>query len=240
MWRCISTILWFACFWACRAIAIAMFRVRRGLLWSWTALRAAVRSAGAPSYVRRAMGALAGAALASSVQVDFDEPMDPASFSIADDVLGFTGPAGSIAVTGHNWIDADTLELTFDPINVDGYYAPHLKSGILDMPGQPLDQNNNEIGGESQDGYMADLTGSVKIGGRKVAPAAPGDRVGQGIQGHSIADLRRRINAPVPALGASSVVQSAIRNPQWNHPQSPPYDSVGRILARGASCQTGS
>jgi len=198
MWRCISTILWFACFWACRAIAIAMFRVRRGLLWSWTALRAAVRSAGAPSYIRRAsswaalapaarasavrwaMGALAGAALASSVQVDFDEPMDPASFSIADDVLGFTGRAGSIAVTGHNWIDADTLELTFDPINVDGYYAPHLKSGILDMPGQPLDQNNNEIGGESQDGYMADLTGSVKIGGRKVAPAARAIGSGKG------------------------------------------------------------
>ena len=56
----------------------------------------------------------------SQVVVTFSEPMAAGSFSLAADVTNLQGPAGAVAVTGHQWLAADRLQLTFPPQTVAG------------------------------------------------------------------------------------------------------------------------
>jgi hypothetical protein len=50
----------------------------------------------------------------STIDFQFDQPMDTASFSIADDVMSFTGP-GAVdllpTISGFSWISSTLLRL---------------------------------------------------------------------------------------------------------------------------------
>jgi hypothetical protein len=94
-----------------------------------------------------------------SIRLDFNNPMDTNSFSEISDVVSFTGPQGPILVNGHNWPDAQTLELTFESQLTIGPYQLVLGPEILDVAGNALDQDNDLVPGEiPDDRYTASFT----------------------------------------------------------------------------------
>jgi hypothetical protein len=96
----------------------------------------------------------------SSIEFDFDEPMNTSSFSVADDVASFTGPGGldlRPQITGFTWVDNDTLRVSFNTRTADGTYTMVLGPQILSADnGRPMDQDGDETPGEAtQDRYTA-------------------------------------------------------------------------------------
>jgi hypothetical protein len=94
-----------------------------------------------------------------SMRFDFDLPMDGASFSLAHDIVSFTGPGGSLTATGYRWADADTLEVMFDPQWTMGAYKMVIGPEILDLHGNAMDQDHDLVPGEvPDDQYAATFT----------------------------------------------------------------------------------
>ena len=89
----------------------------------------------------------------SSIDINFSQTMNPASFSIADDITSFTGP-GNVnllsQITGSTWANANTtLHITFAPQAVDGNYSIVIGPQILAASdGSAMDQSGNGIAGE--------------------------------------------------------------------------------------------
>jgi len=92
-----------------------------------------------------------------AIQFDFGRPMDPASFALAEDIVRFSGPEGTIAAADYRWLDDDTLEIMFAPQSVSGNYRITLGPNILDTEGTPMDQDFNGVPGEAQDEYSASI-----------------------------------------------------------------------------------
>lgn len=91
-----------------------------------------------------------------TVRLRFRSVMDIDSFDIAQDLVSFRGPDGQIAVTGHRWIDARTLDLMFSPLSRSGVYDLMLGPGILDQNGEALDLDRDGQPGEvPDDQYVA-------------------------------------------------------------------------------------
>ena len=86
-----------------------------------------------------------------SIRFSFNRSMDETSFSLADDILSFTGPQGPINVTGYSWIGPDTLELTFKQQSIAGIYEMVIGPEILDIVGNAMDQDNDMVVGETPD-----------------------------------------------------------------------------------------
>ena len=80
-----------------------------------------------------------------SVRLDFSEPIDQDTFSHEEDVVSFVGPEGPVTVTGHQWIDEDTVELTFDLQYVVGTYEMVVGPEIRDMEDNPMDEAHTAI-----------------------------------------------------------------------------------------------
>ena len=92
--------------------------------------------------------------LVQALQLRFDRPMDRTSFSLAD-ILSFTGPQGKITATGFHWIDAQTLEITFQG-SASGHYEVVIGPQILDFGGNLLDRDADLVVGEVPDDcYLA-------------------------------------------------------------------------------------
>ena len=90
------------------------------------------------------------------IRFEFGRPMDQNSFSLAEDVVSFTGPAGSTSTSGYQWIDDLTLEVAFQPQYVAGAYELIVGPDILDFQGNPMDQDWDTTAGEpTQDQYAA-------------------------------------------------------------------------------------
>lgn len=89
----------------------------------------------------------------SAIRFDFDQPIDPLSFSVAEDVTGFAGPSGSLLdqVTGFTYVDNDTLEVAFNEQTAAGLYAMTLGPQILDLAGNAMDQDGDGVAGETPD-----------------------------------------------------------------------------------------
>ena len=93
------------------------------------------------------------------VRLTFSVPMDPATFE-APDILEWVGPLGTIVV-GHIEAVAGSGNTQFDiyptsPLSAAGSYTLLLWPDVRDVWGNPLDQNDNLIGGEGyDDGYVA-------------------------------------------------------------------------------------
>jgi len=93
-----------------------------------------------------------------AVRIEFDRPMDPDSFSLAEDVASFHGPLGAVTPTGFVWVDDRTLEIRFDGRPV-GEYTLVLGPDIRDLAGNPLDLDGDAIAGEPfDDQYTATFT----------------------------------------------------------------------------------
>ena len=92
-----------------------------------------------------------------TIQLEFDEAIDPASFDPATDVADFVGPNGAIAVTGFDWPDDNVLEISFDPQTTIGNYSWNLGPNLSDWAGTPMDQDQNGTPGEPADVYSGTL-----------------------------------------------------------------------------------
>ena len=105
----------------------------------------------------------------ASFDFEFNQPMTPGSFSIADDLVSFTGPGGvdlRQTVTSFSWSNGNrTLRLNFDRQGGDGQYAMTIGPRILAAAGGwAMDQDGDFSLGETQDGYTANLTIDRSIG----------------------------------------------------------------------------
>lgn len=93
---------------------------------------------------------------------EFNQPMTPGSFSIADDLVSFTGPGGvdlRATVSGFSWSNGNkTLRINFDRQGGDGQYAMTIGPRILAASGGwAMDQDGDFSLGETQDSYTANL-----------------------------------------------------------------------------------
>ena len=98
----------------------------------------------------------------SHVRFRFGEPMDTRSFSVADDLVSFTGPGGrdlADQITGFLWRDFFTLDVFFRPQAGRGTYEMTIGPNVLDATGQALDQDGDGTPGEADDDrYRAEFT----------------------------------------------------------------------------------
>ena len=114
----------------------------------------------------------------TKVEFQFDQPMNTASFSLADDIERLIGPQGAVTPAGFRWINPSTLELRFATHLAEGDELV-LRPGILDLAGLALDQDGDENVGEPlDDQYTA--TFSVNV---------PPRIVGQNPIGNTIAPI---------------------------------------------------
>jgi extracellular elastinolytic metalloproteinase len=104
----------------------------------------------------------------SSMTFKFSEPMDPASFSIASDVLSFTGPGGAnllSQVSGFSFNPAGTqLTVNFSPQAVVGSYSMTIGPDILSADNQhAMDQDRDTIPGEPGDTYTGSFSYATQL-----------------------------------------------------------------------------
>ncbi|MBX7104071.1 MAG: fibronectin type III domain-containing protein [Gemmataceae bacterium] len=113
-----------------------------------------------PPRVLQATPTGATASPVTSVTLDFSRAMNTSSFSIAADVLSFTGPAGNLLsnVTGFGWASPTSLRIDLAPQVVPGSYSLAVGPQILGTNGKALDQDGDNIPGESTDGFTANFT----------------------------------------------------------------------------------
>ena len=86
----------------------------------------------------------------AAITVNFSKPMNVASFSAFDDLV-FTGPGGvdlRSQVIGVTVLTPTQWRLDLAPVNFDGAYTLILGPNILDLVGNPLDQDFDNITGE--------------------------------------------------------------------------------------------
>ena len=82
------------------------------------------------------------------ISLHFSQPMDPSSFSQAEDILGFYGPAGAIPILSYHWPEEDRLVLRFPPQQIPGEYHLQLGPRMASRLGFHLDTNGDGRPGE--------------------------------------------------------------------------------------------
>ncbi|HET6427629.1 MAG TPA: Ig-like domain-containing protein, partial [Phycisphaerae bacterium] len=90
----------------------------------------------------------------SVLAITFSEAIDPDSFSAAEDVERFTGPGGADLlgeVTEWVWLNSRTLEVRFPLQRLPGAYELVIGPDVLDLSGNPMDQDADGAGGEVPD-----------------------------------------------------------------------------------------
>lgn len=107
----------------------------------------------------------------SQIALTFSQPMEPASFSIGEDIASFTGPNGLVltsSVTGAAWSVGNTvLTIQFTAQSQSGFYRMIIGPEIADTDGKFLDQDLDDILGEPiDDRYIAGF--SISAGGGTV------------------------------------------------------------------------
>ena len=90
----------------------------------------------------------------------FNRAIDPNSFSL-NDIQTLAGPDGEVMLTGHEWLGDRTLRVAFEPISATGTISIALGTGIRDQWGNQLDQNQNAVVGEIDDGWSGAVTRSM-------------------------------------------------------------------------------
>ncbi len=95
----------------------------------------------------------------SSLRVTFHEPVTAGTFTTAD--VNFTGPNGPIAVTAVNLLAGSgsrQFDIIFPTQSALGAYSMGLGPDILDVSGNPMDQDGDGVNGELQDRFTANFT----------------------------------------------------------------------------------
>jgi len=90
------------------------------------------------------------------MQFTFNEPMDTSSFSVAADVVSFTGPGAvdlKSQITGFTWPDSQTLKVQFNSQTAVGAYTMVIGPNITDdgPSFNPMNQDGDSINGEVPD-----------------------------------------------------------------------------------------
>jgi hypothetical protein len=100
----------------------------------------------------------------TSMQFTFDEAMNTGSFSIASDVVSFTGP-GAVdlkpQITGFTWLDDRNLRVNFNSQSAVGTYTIVIGPNITDDApiGNQMNQDNDVTNGENLgDRYSGSFT----------------------------------------------------------------------------------
>ena len=97
----------------------------------------------------------------SSVTFNFNESINPGSFTVADDVASFTGPGGADLkpqITGFTWTSSNkTLQIAFPSQTTPGSYAMTIGPQILAADdGHPMNQDFDvHLGEVPDDQYTA-------------------------------------------------------------------------------------
>ncbi|MFI5461158.1 MAG: Ig-like domain-containing protein, partial [Isosphaerales bacterium] len=92
------------------------------------------------------------------VDVTFNEPIDPTTFTTAE--VSLTGPAGSgtLAIKDVVELDSADYQIDFSPLTTRGAYQISIGPDIADPQGNLMDQNQDGTGGELDDVFQANLT----------------------------------------------------------------------------------
>ena len=103
-------------------------------------------------------------------EFEFNQPMDPSSFAVADDVVAFTSPTGEdlrVSITGSVWLnDNRRLRVEFDSRGGEGVYTMSIGPGIASAGGGwAMDQDGDLVPGEAaSDRYTGTVTVDRSIG----------------------------------------------------------------------------
>jgi RHS repeat-associated protein len=89
------------------------------------------------------------------VDVLFDEEVAPRSFSVED--VQIDGPSGNIDPTDVSHLSGNTFRISFDQLFVRGSYSVRIGPDVLDIEGNPMDQNNNGTPGQFADSFTSSL-----------------------------------------------------------------------------------
>jgi extracellular elastinolytic metalloproteinase len=103
----------------------------------------------------------------NTLQVTFDRAINTATFTTAD-IVSFTGPGGSIGVTGVSVVGGSgdkKFDISFAAQSAPGAYTMVLGPDIQDTSGNKMDQNNNQTPGE--------VPGDQYSGTFSIAPPPP-------------------------------------------------------------------
>ena len=95
--------------------------------------------------------------LANGATITFSEAMDPASFTTAD--VSLSGPSGAMTVSSVLAVAGSgntRFTVTFPALSAAGNYTLKVGPQVLDLAGNPMDQNGNGVNGETGDAYSAD------------------------------------------------------------------------------------
>lgn len=86
----------------------------------------------------------------TSMTFNFSQVMDTTSFSVAQDVFSFTGPAGNLIpfISGFTWVTNQQLRIDMASQTIPGAYTMVLNPTILSPQGVQLDNNGNGTAGE--------------------------------------------------------------------------------------------
>ncbi len=96
----------------------------------------------------------------SSLTFVFDEFLDIASISIADDIISFIGPSGAIPLSEVTSLslNGNLLKVGFNAQTAAGTYTMKIGPRIADAVGNLMDQDGDGIAGEVGDTFTATLT----------------------------------------------------------------------------------
>ncbi len=93
----------------------------------------------------------------ASVQLTFNEPIDPKTFTTAD-VVRFTGPHGALRMTGVT-VSETRATVSFARQSAPGPYSLVIGPGVRDAAGNAMDQDGDRVNGEvSEDTFTATFT----------------------------------------------------------------------------------
>ncbi|MGI9470896.1 MAG: S8 family serine peptidase [Rubripirellula sp.] len=95
----------------------------------------------------------------NSIQIRFSETLETGSFTL-DDIAQFIGPDGIIPLTALTPVAGSNhrvFELSFESQTVAGTYELTVSPGVTDRFGNVMDQNENGVGGETDDALVHDF-----------------------------------------------------------------------------------
>ena len=100
---------------------------------------------------------------ASAVLVTFSEPVN--LNTLTPSTISFTGPSGTIPVDQPTLVSGATYSVPFDVQAASGDYSLTIAPTVTDYAGNPMDQNQNGVGGEPGDSFSGSFTEDLPMGG---------------------------------------------------------------------------
>jgi subtilisin family serine protease/subtilisin-like proprotein convertase family protein len=109
------------------------------------------------------------------VRLQFSERIDPATFKKEEDIVSFTGPGGTVAITDVTPVAGSNdrqFDVTFATQSAEGLYSLVIGPDISDLVGNRLDQDaDGNLGEDPDDQYTASFT----LGSSLVFPSTDPD-----------------------------------------------------------------